>query len=101
MAARLARDERLARTFLTNELHRAFTASGFDLTGAPNPHYHTFRITGLRREDDGSWTAHVEIREEFAGRGIIGRFEERITMKPVGGGYRVAAIERGPYHALP
>lgn len=99
MAARLARNERLARTFLTNDLHRTLTESGdFSLTGAPNPHYHSFRIVEVS-ESDGSWIVLVVIREEVAGRGLAGWFEERIRVDPVGDGYRVAGIERGPYQA--
>lgn len=96
MQSRLSRDDARVRTFLTQDMHAHYIATGQpDLLGGVDPHYERYRIISQNKLPDNTWLVKVRITQELAGKGDIGWFEEELQLVPVHESYLIGQLTKG------
>ncbi|XOB40370.1 MAG: endolytic transglycosylase MltG [Candidatus Nealsonbacteria bacterium] len=97
MEARIQRKQPLAENFLTNNSKTQYSQPELTLIGTSNPHFASYEVLETKKLNSTKFQFKVRIYEEYTGEGIIGYFEETLTVIKKNNEYLVNSVERGEY----
>ena len=103
MESRLARDEERATVWLTKKGKEQYSQAGLTLLGTSNPHFANFEILEIEKINSEKFRFKVKIYEVYTGEGIIGYFEETLTIiksEENEDRYLIDSVERSEYTNL-
>ncbi len=97
MESRVQRNQEKALNWLTDNVKQQYAQPSLTLIGTSNPHFADYQILEAKQLDFQKHTFKVRIYEEYTGEGMVGYFDEILTVVKGNDQYLIDSVERDEY----
>ena len=97
MEGRLQRDSEMALIWLTDNAKEQYSQPELTLIGTSNPHFASYKSLETEKLDTEGFKFKVRIYEEYIDQGMVGYFDEILTVVKGNNQYLIDSVERDGY----